>query len=218
MKSPEHIENVLERLGREWPEDCSIVESVVRQIELMPAVTTLAQRKESMGASLLNRMSTMMKLAAVVLVAAVLVGTGWTAEKIYKMVSSEHAVILHRGPSGRTTEFGTNSANPAKEEKRADKEIRQLVAQKKYKFVRTIDLPRGDKLNVYYFYLSDGTRVKWKNYPPRLEDVASLDEYEQKSAEYSATPERHWKGIRQRKSPPHQYHRHGNPCMPRRGI
>ena len=59
------------------------------------------------------------------------------------------------------------------------------MAQKKYKFVRTIHHPQGNESNVYYFYLSDGSRVKWKHPPPRLEDVASLDEYERKAKEYS---------------------------------
>jgi hypothetical protein len=184
MKSIDHIERLLGQTPAP-----SVVEGPHRE-QLKQRLLEYAQsaqpRREPVKISVFRRMPSLVKLAAAVLVAAVLIGTGWAAEKIYKMVTSEQIVIAHVAQSGNTTtQFSTSAANPAEEEKKVNEEVRQLVALKKYKLVETIHHPDGRVSYVYFFRLSDGGRLKWKMPPPRLEDVASWDEYEQKSKEYS---------------------------------
>ncbi|MCE5302133.1 MAG: hypothetical protein LLF97_03370 [Planctomycetaceae bacterium] len=138
-----------------------------------------------MTISFFRKLPPFAKLAAAILGTVFLIGTGWATEKIYRRLAGQSVGIMHVTPSG-TTDFSTNDAeDPAAEEKWTDKEIRQLVAQKKYKFVRTIHHPQGNESNVYYFYLSNGDRLKWKMPPPRLEEVASLDEYDRKAKQCS---------------------------------
>ena len=186
MKNVDPIERLLEQT----PAPCVVEGPHREQLKqrLLEASSTAQPRRERMKISVFSRMPSLVKLAAALLVAAILIGTGWASEKIYRLVTSESTVISHKTPSGESSEFGSDEANPgllAEQEKQTDKEIKQLVARKKYKFVRTIDFPDGNKANVYYFRLSDGTRVKWKQGPPRLEEVASWDEYERKSHEYA---------------------------------
>lgn len=184
MKSIDQIEHLL----KQTPTPCVVEGPHREQLKqrLLEQSQTALPRRERMKISVFGRMPSLMKLAAALLVAALLIGTGWAAEKIYKMVTSESTVILHKEPSGAASEFETSAPNPAEWEKQVNEEIKQLVAKKKYKFIRAIDLPQGGKVNVYYFQLSNGTRLAWKRPPPRLEDVASLDDYERKSEEYAA--------------------------------
>jgi hypothetical protein len=183
MKNVDPIERLLEQT----PLPCVVAGPHREELKqrLLEAAQTAPPRSERMMTSLLNRMPPLVKLAAALLVAAILIGTGWASEKIYELVTSESTVISHKEPSGATSEFGTSGANPAEEEKQADEEVKKLIAQKKYKFVRAIDTPQGGRFYVYYFRLSDGTRLKWKRPPPRLEEVASWDEYERKTDEYA---------------------------------
>ncbi len=185
MKSIDQIESLL----RQTPTPCVVAGLHQEQLKqrLLKQAQTAQARREPMKISVFSRMSLLVKLAAALLVAAILIGAGWAAEKIYKIVTEQSVVISHVTPSG-TTEFGSSGPNPAEHEKRANEKIKQLVDQKKYKFVRTIHHPDGNESNVYYFDWYDGScrnHIKWKSGPPRLEEVSSWDEYKQKSEEYS---------------------------------
>ncbi len=61
-------------------------------------------------------------------------------------------------------------------------EMKGLVAQKKYKFLKTFMSSSGEKQYVYSFTLADGERFA-RNFICPLEQVASWDEYRQKKAE-----------------------------------
>jgi hypothetical protein len=188
MKNVDPIERLLEQTPAPW-----VVEGPHREQlkqRLLEPSATAQPRREPMKISLFQRMPSLVKLAAALLGAAILIGTGWTSEKIYRLVSGESPAIMHRDPSGTTRSFGTGGPNPAAAERQADEEIKQLVAQKKYKFVRRIDHADGSTSYVYYFQLSNHARLKWKYPGPRLEDVASWDEYQRKSAEYGKQREK----------------------------
>jgi hypothetical protein len=181
MKSIEEVE----RLLGQTPAPC-VVEGPHREElkqRLLAQSQTAQPRRERMEISVLGRMSSMMKLAAALLLAAILIGTGWAGERIYKLVSGESPVFSHREPSGATSDFGTDAPNPTEKKKQVDEQIKQLIAEKRYTFVRRIDTPFGNTAYVYWFRLADGSRIKWKHPGPRLEEVASLDEYERKSDE-----------------------------------
>jgi hypothetical protein len=54
MKSSKDIENALERLGREWPNDGSIVDRVMREIQTTPVVTNSPNRRKFIMKSLVG--------------------------------------------------------------------------------------------------------------------------------------------------------------------
>ncbi len=58
-------------------------------------------------------------------------------------------------------------------------EMKKLIAEKKYEFVKTFESPDGVKQYVYRFRFSNGNRVA-TNFAMRLEDVASWEDYQQK--------------------------------------
>jgi hypothetical protein len=153
---------------------------------LLEELQTARPRSEPRELSVFGRSPSLMKLAGGLLIVAVLIGSGWAAETIYRRLMWEGTVLSHRGPTGVTTDFETNAANPGQRKTQAQEEIRRIVAQRKYKFVRRIDRPGGDTYYLYFFPLSDGTRMKAKYPPPRLEDVASWDEYQRKAEQYAA--------------------------------
>ncbi len=183
MKSIDQIEHLL----TQTPAPCVVEGPHREQLKrrLLEQWQLPQPRRKRMNLSVLSRMPSMMKLAAALLAAAILIGTGWASEKIYRKLTTESTVFSHTTSSG-TTDFETNAPNPTEREKQVGEEIKQAVALKKYKFVRTIDRPWGDRQYLYWFHLADGTRLKAKYPPPRLEEVASWDEYERKSKEYAA--------------------------------
>ena len=108
MKSIDEIE----RLLGQTPAPCVVEGPHREQLKqrLLEQSQTAQPRREPVKISVFRRMPSLVKLAAALLVAAILIGTGWAAEKIYKMVTGESTVISHREPSGVTSEFGTNAA------------------------------------------------------------------------------------------------------------
>ena len=61
--------------------------------------------------------------------------------------------------------------------------MKQLIAEKKYEFVKTLEIPPGSQTQyVYRFTLPDGEQVAM-NFSMRLEEVNSWEEYLQESKE-----------------------------------
>jgi len=131
-----------------------------------------------------------MKLAAGVVVAVVLVATGWTAERVYRSIT-ENNVELERidvppeslpdgsmlgGAFGVAT-YIPSDAPPgiAEAARRRHEEMKQLIAEKKYEFVRTLELPSEMKQYEYRFTFADGKTTRRFFIP--LENVASWDDY-----------------------------------------
>lgn len=139
------------------------------------------------------------KIAAGILVAAMLVGAGWAAEKVYsKLTFAKVHVTLDRQPreewklsNGRTLggsgESGTvvnaNDPEAIQAAQRHNVEMKELIAQKKYKFLRSFeDESTGGTEFVYQFASADGT-FQAMNFSMRLENVSSWDDYQQKKKE-----------------------------------
>ncbi len=160
--------------------------------------------EEPMNANGRLRMTRLMKLAAGVLIAALLVATGWAAEKVYQKVTKSYYVELEKYdgspvelPDGRddanssmsvVSVVGTtipDNAPPGSAEKvkRNHEVMKRLIAEKKYKFIETFEIPPDSQTQyAYRFTLPDGEHVNM-NFSMRLEDVASWEEYLQKSKE-----------------------------------
>ena len=134
--------------------------------------------------------------AAAVLAAVLLIGAGWAAEKIYKKFFSRVSVTLEQSrteavklPNGAMmgtvrgvfTEVDANDPKALETAKRHHEEIKQLIAQKKYEFVRNFDYD-GRKEYVYKFRFSDGSHDRM-NFSMPLDKVASWDDYQQKVAQ-----------------------------------
>jgi hypothetical protein len=154
-----------------------------------------AERKEErMKMSIYARMSPMMKAAATFLVAAILVATGWAAEKIYeKWKPSEVTITLEQFkpkevvlPDGTTaweggmsgTDVSSEDPKAIEMDKRQYEEIKKLIGEKKYKFVKTFE-NFGSKQYVYSFTHADGTHDSM-NFSMPLETVTSWEDYRQK--------------------------------------
>jgi hypothetical protein len=191
MKSIDQIE----RLLGQTPAPC-VVEGPHREKlkqQLLEKVQSAQPRREEMRMSLLKRVPSMMKLAAALLVAAVLVGTGWAAEKVYKKLTK--TVILERRPvrtrtlpNGRTvhggwgigTQVSSEDPNAVETAKRHHEEMKQLIAQKKYELIKTRDHGiYGPKGYLYKFTFSDGSNGTNLFLMP-LENVDSWEDYWQK--------------------------------------
>ena len=150
------------------------------------------------------RTTRLVKLAAGLLIAAMLVATGWAAEKVAEKVYESFAkgdqyVLLERyeeppvtlpdgtvmSSSGVTGTFLPADAPPEAVEKakKDHEEMKQLIAQKKYELVKTFEQPGSVKQYVYRFTLADGSPHKL-NFSIPLENVTSWEDYCQKSREH----------------------------------
>jgi len=142
------------------------------------------------------RRFSMLKVAAALAVVAILISTGWAAEKIYQKFFSDVSVTLERWPTREWTlpdgtklttsgEIGTSvaSGDPKAIEtaKRHHEEMKQLLAQKKYEFIKTFEF-RGEKEYVYRFTFADGAHDTM-NFSMPLDHVVSWDDYRQKAAQ-----------------------------------
>ncbi len=147
--------------------------------------------------------TSLMKIAAAVLIASFLVATGWAAEKVYqKIIGKELVVVLEerelpavkfpgeadgRGSSMSVVITATTSDDPspeAAEKARARHEtMKKLIGEKKYKLLRTFEDPsNGIEQYVYQFTFPDGEQTNM-NFLLRLEEVDSWEDYQQKSDE-----------------------------------
>lgn len=75
----------------------------------------------------------------------------------------------------------SSDPNPMETVKRHHEEMKQLIAQKKYKFVRTFIDQTGTKQYVYRFTLADGSHINTGGSVP-FEDVSSWNDLQQKQA------------------------------------
>jgi hypothetical protein len=160
-----------------------------------------------MRMSMFARVPPMMRLAASVLVAVVLVGSGWAAEKIYKKMTQlvvefeddkdsriERTDTLPDGTT-RSRVWMRNSSitvpvsdDPAErqiaiqEAKQERDEIKKLALERKYEFVGEHKQRDGMTGYTYKFKLANGKEIE-RELNVRLENVASWDEYVQKDKE-----------------------------------
>jgi hypothetical protein len=138
-------------------------------------------------------MSPAVKVAAVVLAAAMFVGAGWAAEKIYEQLRFTKANLILEKYSGRqwtlpngkkvseyvtaATAINPNDPTAIEAAQRQHEEIKGLVAQKKYKLLKTVeDRFTGGMQYVYRFTLSDGTEHNM-NFSMPLDKVDSWNDY-----------------------------------------
>jgi hypothetical protein len=149
----------------------------------------------------------MLRLAAGLLVAAVLVGSGWAAEKVYKKMTQlvvqfeddkdtriERTDTLPDGTTrSRITQMNSSvtvpvSDDPAERQvaiqaaKQEHEELKRLALDRKYEFVGEHKQSDGMTVYTYKFKLANGKEIK-RELNVRLEDVASWDEYVQKDKE-----------------------------------
>lgn len=147
-----------------------------------------------MSLSTLKKMSSLTKAAAATLAAVILIGTGWAAEQIYQRfvtVTLESPPPKVRTlPNGHTISVGrmvgtqVDSEDPTALEtaKRHHEEMKQLIAERKYTFLKTFQDPNGMTQYIYQFQYADGTKGGM-NFPFPLEDVASWEEAERRQDE-----------------------------------
>ena len=136
----------------------------------------------------------MLKVAATLAGVMILIGTGWAAAMIYEKFFTRVSVILERSPTqqwklpdgtnmlivGRMIGMDVNSDDPKALEtvKRHHEEMKQLLAQKKYDFIKTYER-MGIKEYVYKFTFADGSHDNM-NFSMPLDSVVSWEDYQQK--------------------------------------
>jgi hypothetical protein len=144
-----------------------------------------------------------MKSAAGFLIAALLVATGWAAEKVYQKVANKSYYVelekpfslpmkLPDDPDGSESAVTVSMAlttipenappGSVEKAKKHHEEMKQLIAQKKYKFIKTFEGASGHTEYVYQFTYADGEQSA-ANFEMRLEDVASWEDILQKRKE-----------------------------------
>ena len=135
----------------------------------------------------------MLRVAAILAAAIILIGTGWGAEKMYQKFFSKVTVTLERSPAGEwkipdgtnltthaltATVVDTDDPKAVETVKRHHEEMKQLVAQKKYDFIKTFEA-MGRKEHLYKFTFADGSQTSMSFAVP-LDDVVSWEDYQQK--------------------------------------
>ena len=182
-----------ERLLRETPVPL-LMEGVhreqLKQRLLAHAQSAQPRRKEMLKFA--DRFS-MLKVAATLAAAMILISTGWAAEKMYQKFFTKVSVTLERSPTrewkipdGRnlfTSEWIGTAVDPddpksVETAKRHHEEMKQLLAQKKYDFTKTSEF-MGRKEYVYKFTFADGSHTNM-NFSMPLDNVVSWEDYQQK--------------------------------------
>jgi hypothetical protein len=99
-------------------------------------------------------------------------------EGTWKLPNGEKMFVIE------STVSNAGSAKPKDVEvaKRQHQEMRQLIAQKKFKLVKTFEAKGGEKQYVYRFNFADGDHMAM-NFSMPLENVTSWDDYARKSEE-----------------------------------
>lgn len=150
------------------------------------------------------RLTRLMKLAAGLLIATLLVATGWAAEKVYQKITKKSffvelekselpSVKLPDGPDGPnsmssisilSTTIPEDAPAGSVEKARMHHEMmKALIADKKYEFIKTFEIrPGSPKEYSYQFTFPNGEQMSM-NFSMPLEDVTSWDDYLQKSKE-----------------------------------
>ncbi len=132
----------------------------------------------------------MLKLAATLAAVMILIGTGWAAAKIYENFFTKVSVILERTPTREwklpdgknlytSSMIGTvgDIGDPKAVEmvKRHHVEMKQLLAQKKYDFIKTYEI-MGQKQYLYKFTYADGSHAGMP-FSMLLDNVVSWEDY-----------------------------------------
>jgi hypothetical protein len=197
MKSIDEIE----RLLGQTPVPCIVEGAHRKQLKerlLMEPLPVLQEENKTRN-SLFAKMSPTLKVAAAILAVVVLVGAGWAAEKIYeKLKFTEATLILENNPpqewklsNGNTmttsgmigTDVNPEDPQAIETAQRHHEEMKELIAEKKYTFLKTIDNKiDGSTQYVYNFTFSDGKQSA-VNFAMPLDEVASWDDYQRKIQE-----------------------------------
>ncbi len=182
-----------ERLLRETPVPLLVEGEHREQLKqrlLAHAQSAQPRRKEMIRFA--GRFS-VLKVAAGLAAVVILIGTGWAAEKIYEKFFTKVSVILERSPmresklpDGRTLYIGSvfgwvgDYGDPKAVEtvKRHHEEMKQLLAQKKYDFIKTYEI-MGQKQYLYKFTYADGSHAGMPFSMP-LDNVVSWEDYQKK--------------------------------------
>jgi hypothetical protein len=197
MKNTDEIE----RLLQQTPTPCVVEGPHREQLKkrLLMEPQSRLQDDKKMRMSVFARMSPALRVAAVILAAVLLVGAGWAAEKIYeKLKFTQASLTLEEHPhqewtlpngkkltvSGTTgTVVNPDDAKAAEIARLNYEKMKELVAQKRYKLLKTFeDASTGGTEHVYQFTFSDGTQDKM-NFSMPLDNVASWDDYQRKKQE-----------------------------------
>ena len=188
----EHIDPT-ERLLTETPAPF-VVEGVHReQLKkrlLAQAQSAQPRRKEMIKFA--GRVS-MLKVAAMLAAVMTLICTGWGAEKMYQKFFTNVSVTLEHSPTGEwkipdgrnlftseliVTAVDADDPKSVEAAKRRHEEMKQLLAQKKYVFIKTYEF-MGRKEHVYKFTFADGSHTNM-NFSMPLDNVVSWEDYQQK--------------------------------------
>jgi hypothetical protein len=133
-----------------------------------------------------------LEVAATLAAVMILIGTGWAAAKIYEKFFTKVSVILERSPTrewklpdGRNLYTGGFTGTVLADDpkaidtaKRHHEEMKQLLAQKKYDFIKTFEF-MGRKEYVYKFTFADGSHDNM-NFSMPLDNVVSWEDHQQK--------------------------------------
>ena len=182
-----------ERLLRETPVPF-VAEGVHREQlkERLLAHAQSAQPRRKKIIMFAGRFS-MLKVAATLAAVMILICTGWGAEKMYQKFFSQVSVTLERPqtresklPDGRDVFTSTwigkvgvpDDPKTVETTKRHHEEMKQLLAQKKYDFIKTVEL-MGRKEYMYKFAFADGSQANMSFSVP-LDNVISWEDYQQK--------------------------------------
>ncbi len=204
MNSRKNIESILE--GTPAPGVKAGPHRENLKTELM---THFLERQRQMSNEKARKLTGLLRPAAMIVGAVMLVSSGWASEQIYRRMAkrdlyySESAVDMGKWdvttPDGNKITFSSsmsgsisydNSDTGLQEAKRKRREMKQLIAEKKYEFVEEIEAIETEYAHdrveyVYKFVLSDGEElVRSFSFP--LEDIPSWDAYQDKLVERQA--------------------------------
>ena len=203
MRDEREMERLLERVSVPNLRAGSHREQLKTEL-VDPIVCSRRKGEDTTNAKGSFRMTRLVKVAACVLIAASLVATGWAADKVYQRITKRSTYVElenYESPpvkfpdrrdgflsSMSTSVVGTwlpEGAPPGSEEevKRRHEIMKQLIAEKKYEFIKTLEIPPGSQTQyVYRFALPDGDHIAM-NFCMRLENVTSWEDYLHESKE-----------------------------------
>ncbi len=185
-----------ERLLRETPVPLLVEGEHREQLKLrLLAHAQSAQPRRKEMTRFAGRFSVLKATAALAAV-VILIGTGWAAEKIYEKFFTRVSVILERSPTREWkladgtklhvvgmigTDANADDPKAVETAKRHHEEMKQLLAQKKYDFIKTHEI-MGQKQYVYKFTFADGSHDN-TNFSMPLDNVVSWEDYQRKEAQ-----------------------------------
>jgi hypothetical protein len=188
MTPRETIEETLRRAARLIEQVPSVAEEVLRRIEQGRAPRGPAEEEPAPAGRGRRRISMKRgwKIAAACVAGLALIATGWAAEKVVRGVIEGKRVEVttvfvgesNVMPDGSVMTMGVLSSDTGGPE--AEAEVTKLIAQRKYKLIKTFEDQTRRTHYVYRFALSNGNQVN-RNFIVPLEQVESLEDYNKKS-------------------------------------